>query len=158
MVFKYSREGLIPSHHSEEVLTMLSKTRSAPTRSPAPGVIPETITGPVGNGSAVAVTTDVAPARTATDRDTRRDRSHRKAHRTRLHGYAVLAVALVAFLIALAASNTAHVKVNWVFGSSHVSLVWLVLFAAILGWLLGLAATAAFHWRTRAPRRGGARS
>lgn len=28
--------------------------------------------------------------------------------------------ALVAFLIALATSNTAHVKVNWVFGSSHV--------------------------------------
>jgi hypothetical protein len=34
-----------------------------------------------------------------------------------------------------------------------------VLFAAILGWLLGLVATAAFHWRTRAPRRErGARS
>ena len=70
-------------------------------------------------------------------------------------GYAVLAVALVAFVIALAASNTAHVKVNWVFGSSRVSLVWLVLFAAIVGWLLGLAATATFHWRTRAPRRRG---
>jgi hypothetical protein len=40
------------------------------------------------------------------------------------------------------------------FGTSHVSLVWLVLFAAILGWLLGLAATAAFHSRTRAPRGG----
>lgn len=63
-----------------------------------------------------------------------------------------MAVALVAFLIALAASNTAHVKVNWVFGTSHVSVVWLVLFAAILGWL-GLVATAAFRWRTRAPRR-----
>ena len=35
----------------------------------------------------------------------------RRAHRTRLHGYAIVAVALVAFLIALAASNTAHVKV-----------------------------------------------
>jgi uncharacterized integral membrane protein len=58
-------------------------------------------------------------------------------------------------VIALAASNTAHVKVNWVFGSSRVSLVWLVLFAAIVGWLLGLAATATFHWRTRAPRRRG---
>jgi uncharacterized integral membrane protein len=116
-------------------------------------VIPDTITGPVTDGSVVATDLEVAPAQTPTDRETRRDRSRRKAHRTRLHGYAIVAVALVAFLIALAASNTAHVKVNWVFGSSHVSLVWLVLFAAILGWLLGLVATAAFHWRTRAPRR-----
>ena len=142
---------------------MLSKTRGTPVYSPAPGVIPDTITRPVRNGSAVATDSDVAPAppspTTAIDRETRRDRSRRNAHRTRLHGYAIVAVALVAFLIALAASNTAHVTVNWVFGTSHVSLVWLVLFAAILGWLLGLIATAAFHWRTRAPRRQhGARS
>jgi uncharacterized integral membrane protein len=139
---------------------MLSKTRSTPVNSPAPGVIPDTITGPVGNGSPVATDAGIAPAQrsAATDRETRRERSRRKAHRSRLHGYAILTVALVAFLIALAASNTAQVKVNWVFGSSHVSLVWLVLFAAILGWLLGLAATAAFHWRTRAPRRDRASS
>jgi len=135
---------------------MLSKTRSTSFDSPAAGVIPQTITGHVGNGSPLATDPDIAPVRSsaATDRETRRERSRRKAHRSRLHAYAVLTVALVAFLIALAASNTAHVKVNWVFGSSHVSLVWLVLFAAILGWLLGLAVTAAFHWRTRAPRRG----
>jgi uncharacterized integral membrane protein len=139
---------------------VLSKTRSTPVYSLAPGVIPDRITGPVGNGSPVATDPDIAPAQpsAATDRETRRERSRRKTHRSRLHGYAILAVALVAFLIALAASNTAHVKVNWVFGSSHVSLVWLVLFAAILGWLLGLVATGAFHWRTRAPRRGGGTS
>jgi uncharacterized integral membrane protein len=137
---------------------MLTKTRS----SPALGVIPDTIAGPVSNGSPVATDTDLAPAQgsaaTANSSETRAEHLRRKAHRGRLHGYAVLAVALVAFLIALAASNTANVKVNWVFGSSHVSLVWLVLFAAILGWVLGLAATAAFHWRTRAPRRDGATS
>jgi uncharacterized integral membrane protein len=139
---------------------MLSKTPSTPGRSLAPGAIPETITGPAGNGSAIATDPGIAPtqASAATDRETRRERSRRKAHRSRLHGYAILSVAVVAFLIALAASNTAHVKVNWVFGSSHVSLVWLVLFAAILGWLLGLVATAAFHWRTRAPRRSGGTS
>jgi uncharacterized integral membrane protein len=139
---------------------MLSKTRTTPVYSPAPGVIPDTITGAVGDEAPIASDRDVAPAQpsAATDRETRRERSRRKAHRSRLHVYAILAVALVAFLIALAASNTAHVKVNWVFGSSHVSLVWLVLFAAILGWLLGLVATAAFHWRTRAPRRGGGTS
>ena len=139
---------------------MRPKTRSTPVQSPAPAVIPESITGPVGNGSLIASDRYVAPARpaAATDRQLRRERSRRKAHRSRMHGYAILTVALVAFLIALAASNTAHVKVNWLFGSSHVSLVWLVLFATILGWLLGLVATAAFHWRTRAPRRDGGTS
>ncbi len=142
---------------------MLSKTRSMPVHSPAPGVIPDTITGPVSNGSAVASEPDLAPVRstaqTAAGGEARSGRFRRKAHRSRLHSYAIATVALVAYVIALAASNTAHVKVNWVFGSSHVSLVWLVLFTAILGWLLALATSARFHWRTRAPRRQhGARS
>ena len=147
---------------------MLSTTRSTGVHSPRQaGIRDDTITSPVSNGPAVAsngspVVTDpdVARVRTSpvTDRETRRARSRRKAHRSRLHAYAILAVALIAFLVALAASNTAYVKVDWVFGSSHVSLVWLVLFAAILGWLLGLVATGAFHWRTRAPRRGGGSS
>lgn len=84
--------------------------------------------------------------------ETRRGRSRRMARRTRLHGYALLAVALFVFVVALAAANTASVKVSWLFGSSHVSLVWLVLAAAILGWLLGLVTNAALHRRTRAPR------
>jgi uncharacterized integral membrane protein len=141
---------------------MRSKTPEAPVVSPAPGVIPDTITDPGTNGSRVATDPEVvrapAAAATANGSETRGQHFRRKAHRTRLHAYAILAVALVAFLIALAASNTAHVKVNWVFGSSGVSLVWLVLCAAILGWLLGLVATAAFHWRTRAPRRDGGTS
>jgi len=141
---------------------MLSKTRGTSVYSPAPGVISDTITGAGTNGSSVATGPEVArapaAASTASGSETRGQHFRRKAHRTRLHGYAIAAVALVAFLIALAASNTAHVKVNWVFGSSHVSLVWLVLCAAILGWLLGLVATAAFHWRTRAPRRDGGTS
>jgi uncharacterized integral membrane protein len=79
-------------------------------------------------------------------------RIRRKAHRSLLHGYAFVAVALFAFLVALVLSNTAKVKVDWVFGTSYVSLVWLVLFSAILGWLLGILITVAFRWRTRAPR------
>ena len=137
---------------------MLSTTRDAKAQTPAPGVIPDRITRPASNGSPVAIEPlaaerDVASASDSgvTRGETQRDRTRRKAHLTRLHAYAIASVALIAFLIALAASNTAHVKVSWVFGSSHVSLVWLVLFAAIFGWLLGLAVTAAFHWRTRAP-------
>jgi uncharacterized integral membrane protein len=91
--------------------------------------------------------------------ETRAEHFRRKALRGRLHGYAIAAVALVAVLIALAASNTARVKVNWLIGSSTISLVWLVLVTAIVGWLLGLMASARFNWRTRAPRRQrGARS
>ena len=141
---------------------MLSTTRRTSADPPAPGVIAHTIAPPGINGSPVATDQDpgIAAAQHSAeaDRETRRERSRRKAHRSRLHSYAILAVALVAFLIALAASNTAQVKVNWVFGSSNVSLVWRVLFAAILGWVLGLVATAAFHWRTREPRQHGARS
>jgi hypothetical protein len=105
---------------------MLSETRSTPVRSPA-AVTPDPITGPVSNGSAVATDPDVASApasaATANGRETRGEHFRRKAHRTRLHGYAIVGLALVAYLIALAASNIAHVKVNWVFGSSHVSLL-----------------------------------
>lgn len=143
---------------------MLSKTRESPGGPAAPGVTSDTVTGAATNGAPVARAPDAArrpvqpTAQSASGGETRSGRFRRKARRTRLHSYAIVSVALVAFLIALAASNTAHVKVSWVFGSSHVSLVWLVLFAAILGWLLGLATSARFHWRTRAPRRDGADS
>ena len=141
---------------------MLSNTRSTPVNSSAPGVIPDTINGSVSDQPPVAVP-NTARAReaaaAANGTETRAEHFRRKALRGRLHGYAIGAVALFAVLIALAASNTAQVKVNWLIGSSHVSLVWLVLAAAILGWALGLIASARFHWRTRAPRRqSGARS
>ncbi len=135
---------------------MLTKTRDTPGNSPAPGVIPDTIAAPVRNGASVAGDVGVTPgqptAEPASRGETRSGRFRREARLTRLHAYAIAVVALAAFLIALAASNTAQVKVNWVFGTSRVSLVWLVLFAAILGWLLGLATSARLQWRSRAPR------
>jgi len=81
-----------------------------------------------------------------------RERFSRKAHRTRLYIYAFVAVALLAFLVALAATNTGHVEVSWVFGSSSVALVWLVLFSAVIGWLIGILIGIMFRWRTRRPR------
>ena len=84
--------------------------------------------------------------------ETARGRAHRHARRARLYGYAIFTVALAAVVIALAASNTAHAKVSWVFGSSHVSLVWMVLAAAVLGWLLGMLTATVLRRRTRAPR------
>ena len=94
----------------------------------------------------------VTVAVTETAGETRGARFARKAHRTRLYIYAGVAVALLVVLIALVIANTGHVKVSWVVGSSSVSLVWLVIFSAILGLLLGMVLGALFHWRTRTPR------
>ncbi len=140
---------------------MLSKTRSMPVDPSTPGAIPDTINGSVSEQPRVAAPTTARAreAAAAVNGETRGEHFRRKALRGRLHGYAIGVVALVAVLIALAASNTTQVKVNWLIGSSRVSLVWLVLAAAVLGWGLGLLASARFHWRTRAPRRQrGARS
>jgi uncharacterized membrane protein YciS (DUF1049 family) len=135
---------------------MPTEIRSTPFRSSVPGVVPDTITGPPSGLPPVEVP-NTARAReaaaTTNGTETRGEHFRRKAHRSRLYGYAIGAVALVVVLIALAASNTAHVKVNWLIASSRVSLVWLVLIAAIFGWVLGLVTAAVFHWRTRAPRR-----
>ncbi len=118
---------------------MLSNTRSTRV-SPAPERVPDTIRGSVSDQPPATVP-NTARAReaaaAANGTETRGEHFRRKALRGRLHGYAIGAVALVAVLIALAASNTAQVKVNWLIGSSRVSLVWLVLAAAILGWGLG---------------------
>jgi uncharacterized integral membrane protein len=110
--------------------------------------------GPLGQtGSAASADREAgAGAATETAAETRGARFARGAHRTRLYLYAGAALALLVFLIALVLANTSHVKVSWVFGASSVSLVWLVLFAAILGILLGMVIGALFHWRTRKPR------
>src|SRR5450759_1648861 len=91
-------------------------------------------------------------AGTQTPAETRGARFARKAHRTRLYVYSGAAVVLLVFLIALVVANTGDVEISWVFGTSSVSLVWLVLFSAILGLLLGMVLGALFHWRTRTPR------
>src|SRR5665648_1023333 len=82
---------------------------------------------------------EVTVAVTETAPETRGARFARKAHRTRMYLNAGAAVVLLVCLIALVLANTGQVKVSWVFGASSVSLVWLVLFSAILGLLLGLS-------------------
>jgi len=84
--------------------------------------------------------------------ETRGARFSRKARRTRLHAYMVLGVALLVCLIALVVANTRQVELDWVVGSSTASLVWIVLFSAVIGWLLGLVSSAVFRWRTSARR------
>jgi len=105
---------------------------------------------PSGQTESAAEAETAAGAETAAE--TRGARFARKAHRARLYVYAGAAVALLVCLIALVLANTGRVKISWVFGASSVSLVWLVLFSAILGLLLGMVIGALFHWRTRKPR------
>jgi uncharacterized integral membrane protein len=93
-----------------------------------------------------------APADSATAVETRGERFRRKAHRTGLYLYAFLTIALLVSLVALAVANTDQVEFSWVVGSSTVSLVWIVIVSAILGWLLGIITSVVFRWRTRARR------
>ncbi len=135
---------------------MRPSTPSPPVSAPAPGEVPDTLSGSASDQPPQAAP-NTARAREAAAAangvETRGEHFRRKALRGRLHGYGIAAVALVALLVALAASNTTPVRVHWLIGSSRVSLVWLLLATAILSWALGLMASARFHWRTRAPRR-----
>ena len=67
----------------------------------------------------------------------------------RLYTWAVLFLAFLVILIVLIAKNTRSVKLDWAVGSTHASLVWIVLASAVLGWLLGIATSVLFRYRTR---------
>jgi uncharacterized integral membrane protein len=79
----------------------------------------------------------------------RRDSLRRHGRRTRLYVWAVALVGLLVILIALIVANTRSVKVSWVLGSTRQSLVWIILVAAILGWLAGIVTSVVFRVRTR---------
>jgi len=76
-------------------------------------------------------------------------RLRRHAHRTNLYAWAFIVVTLLVIVVALAAANTRQMKLSWVVGTSHASLVWIVVVATVLGWLLGLATGIVFRIRTR---------
>lgn len=92
-----------------------------------------------------ADTAEVDPA------ETRGARALRHGRRAGLYGWAIVAVAILVVLVALAAANARTVKVNWIVGSSHASLVWVVMVTAVLAWLLGIATAIVFRFRTRRP-------
>jgi uncharacterized integral membrane protein len=83
------------------------------------------------------------------DRESRRDRAGRYARRTWLYTWMSLLVTALVLLVILVAENTRRVKVGWIFGHSHTSLVFLILFAAVIGWVLGVATSVVFMHRTR---------
>jgi uncharacterized integral membrane protein len=83
--------------------------------------------------------------------ESRRARAARHGRRARLYAAAVVFVALLVALIALAVANDRTVKLDWIAGSTHASLVWVILAATVLGWLLGIIMSALFRFRTRRP-------
>jgi uncharacterized integral membrane protein len=82
-------------------------------------------------------------------REPRGESLRRHARRTWIYTWAGALVALLVILIALVVANTRTVKVSWVVGSTRQSLVWIILAAAILGWLLGIVTSVVIRRRTR---------
>ena len=90
---------------------------------------------------------DPAPVTEAVE--PRAARVRRLGHRGGLYAWAVALVALLVIVIALAIANTRQVKLSWVVGTTHASVVWIVFVAAVLGWLLGITTSVVFRLRTR---------
>ena len=89
------------------------------------------------------------PGAALAPRGTRRERLRHRAHRARLYGWTALLVAALVVIVALIVDNTGRVRVGWVFGSSRTSLVWVIVVAAIVGWLAGLATSFVVRRRIR---------
>ena len=67
-----------------------------------------------------------------------RSRSGEEPHEdSGLYAKLILLVALVAYLIAFVLENRRQVSVHFVFASSRVSLIWLILFSIAIGALGG---------------------
>ena len=81
--------------------------------------------------------------------EARGQRAIRHSKRAGLYTWACVLVALLVVLIALIAANTGAVKLDWVVGSTHASLVWIILAAAVLGWLVGIVTSVVVRHRTR---------
>ena len=94
-----------------------------------------------------ADSTQEAPQNEPVER--RRERLLRHGRHTGLYVWAFSLVALLVVLIALVIANTRQVKLSWVAGSGHASLVWIILASAVLGWLLGIVTSVVFRLRTR---------
>jgi uncharacterized integral membrane protein len=92
---------------------------------------------------------EVPPAAAARRGEPRGERFARHFRRARLYTWAILFVAVLVVLVVLVTANLRSVKLDWVFGSGHASLVWIVLATTVLGWILGIATSILFRFRTR---------
>ena len=101
------------------------------------------------DGDDEAVGQDSSRVPESSPTENRIDRARRYDRRTRLYAWATALVLALIAIVVLIAENTRRVKVGWIFGYSQISLVFLILFAAVLGWLLGMATSVVFRRRTR---------
>jgi uncharacterized integral membrane protein len=81
--------------------------------------------------------------------ETRFRRGLRYTHRTWTYVSTVALVATIVYLILLIVENTRRVKVDYVFGTSHTRVVWLIIVSALAGWVLGLATSFLVRRRLR---------
>jgi uncharacterized integral membrane protein len=79
-------------------------------------------------------------------------RGVRYTHHTAMFVAVAIVVATILYLVLLIASNTRRVKLDYVFGSGHARLIWLIVLSAFTGWLLGLATSFLFRRRMRRTR------
>jgi uncharacterized integral membrane protein len=92
------------------------------------------------------------PPETAVEQaETRGGRVRRYTRRTWLYTWASVSIVVFVLIVILIAQNTRSVKVGWIFGHSHISLVILIVFSSVLGWILGIATGVIFRRRTRRP-------
>ncbi|MFL5967617.1 MAG: hypothetical protein ACJ747_13810 [Gaiellaceae bacterium] len=84
--------------------------------------------------------------------ETRLQRGVRYGHRTTLYFSLAVVIATVVFLVLLIVRNTRQVKVDYVFGSAHARVIWLIIISGLLGWACGLATSYLLRRRTRRPR------
>jgi len=87
----------------------------------------------------------------ALEPEPRRARAARYGRRTALYLWVSTLVAACILFVFLVTENTRRVRVGWVFGYSRISLVFLVLFATLVGWILGIATAVLVRRRTRRP-------
>jgi uncharacterized integral membrane protein len=65
----------------------------------------------------------------------------------------ILLALVVAYLIWFAIDNSHTVPVHWVFGTTHSSLIWVILVTLILGAIVGLLALGLSRRRSRRAKR-----
>ena len=109
-----------------------------------------TTEAPPPEGSSPEVSASAPPLASAVE--PRGERLSRHARGARLYATVGAFVALLVVLVLLASANTQAVKLDWVFGSTHASLVWIILAAAVFGWLLGITTAVVIGRRARRSR------
>ena len=97
--------------------------------------------------------TQAAPAERQSTLETKaetwRERHARHRRRVRLYLWSFALVGLIVIVCALVVANTRTVRLDWVVGSIRASLIWIILAAAIFGWLAGLVTGIVFRHHTR---------